>query len=181
MLHCPFQPAKDPSVSVRGKACILPRWYSMVWSSPGGGTEESPFLLCLPFLHAPFISITGDFNNPPISGGLKSPSVLSCGPLVIDPPRGDSEAQVCSVCSSVNSQCAEPRQRKRIVPSVGNECVVYLLAFITVCCRVLLSSGSSASSRRKSYVPWQPTCQLTHQSHNSSLLLWAPGQKEKVG
>lgn len=167
----------------RGKACILPRWYSMVWSSPGGGTMKSPFLLCLPFLHAPFISITGGcFNNPPISGGLKSPNVLlSCGHLVTDPPCGDSEAQVCSVCGSVNSHCAEPRQRKQIVPSVGNECVVYLLAFITVCCPVLLSFGSSASSGRKSYVPWQPTCQLTHQSHDSSLPLWAPGQKEKVG
>lgn len=104
------------------------------------------------FLHAPFISITGGcFNNPPISGGLKSPSVLSCGSLVTDPPRGDPEAQVRSVCRSVSSQRTEPRQRKWIVPSVQNECVVYLLAFITVCCPVLLCFGSSASSRRESY------------------------------
>lgn len=39
----------------------------------------------------------------------------------------------------------------------------------------------SASSRRKSHVPWQPTCQLTHQSHDGNLPLYAHAQKEKVG
>lgn len=133
-----------------------------------------------PFLHAPFISITGGcFNSPPISGGLKSPSVLSCGHLVTDSPRPVAIHRLRFVLSAALS--VPSAQWKWIVPSVWNECVVYLLAFITVCCPVLLSFGSSASSRRESYRLWQPTCQLTHQSHDGNLPLWAHAQKEKVG
>lgn len=100
----------------------------------------------------------------------------SSGPvcLVTDPLHGDAETQVLSVCGSVRSQCSESRQRKWNVPSILNESLVCLLAFTAVSCSVLLSFSSSASDRRESHVPWQPTCQLIHQS------LLSLGQKENV-
>lgn len=84
-------------------------------------------------------------------------------------------------CGSVSSQCSEPRQKKWITPSMLNKGFACLLAFITVCCWVLFSFSISPSYHRKSYVTWQPTCQLIYQSHNSNLSLWSCGQKEKVG